>query len=115
MQTLKLVSSVWFLAVKPNLLFTESERTYILVDKTSLFYYYFFISLLIQFSSRPQHFHLSVLKNPEQPFQKKTKQNNTYPNTTQLSHEALCRVQDVLSCESWPLYSTAAQSFSSEI
>lgn len=38
-------------------------------------FYFFFISLLIVFDSKPQHFHLSVLKNPGQPFQKKIKQN----------------------------------------
>lgn len=48
MQTSKPVSQRAARAVKPNLLFTESQRTYILWDKNSLFYSLHFLAYYIQ-------------------------------------------------------------------
>lgn len=118
MQTLKLVSQcVVFLAVKLNLLFTESACTYILLDKNSLFYLFIFLfSYLLNSAADHNIFIYQFLKAPSSRFRKKkTKTKTTYPYTIHPSHDALCKVWDVLSYESWPLYSTAAQSFSSEV
>ena len=115
MQTLKLVSQcVVFLAVKLNLLFTESACTYILLDKNSLFYLFIFLfSYLLNSAADRNIFIYQFSKTPSSRFRKK--KNNTYPYTIHPSHDALCKVWDVLSYESWPLYSTSAQSFSSEV
>ena len=115
MQTLKLVSQcVVFLAVKLNLLFTESACTYILLDKNSLFYLFTFLfSYLLD--SAPDHniFIYQFSKTPSSRFRKKNPK--THIPAPHNPHDALCKVRDVLSYESWPPYSTAAQSFSSEV
>ena len=74
MQTLKLVSQCMvFLAVKLNLLFTESACTYILLDKNSLFYLFTFLFSYF-LDSAPDHniFIYQFSKTPSSCFRKKT-------------------------------------------
>lgn len=84
MQTLKLVSQcAVFLAVKLNLLFTESACTYILLDKNSLFYLFIFLfSYLL--NSAPDHniFIYQFSKTPSSRFRKKTPKHISQLHTT---------------------------------
>lgn len=68
--------NVWFfLAVKLNLLFTESACTYILLDKNSLFYLFIFLfSYLLNSAADHNIFIYQFLKAPSSRFRKKKKQ-----------------------------------------
>lgn len=96
MQTLKLVSQcVVFLAVKLNLLFTESACTYILLDKNSLFYLFIFLfSYLLNSAADHNIFIYQFLKAPSSRFRKKKNKNK---NHISLHHTSLswCSLQSL--------------------